>query len=156
MLGQAAIDRILEGEAKFRQHVVMHPSGCWTWTGGRVSGSDKVGGMHWYGERLSARRIAWAIAHGHITERVLLTRCRNAACLNPAHAYEVMDAEMAESIIRDRRPGETIAALARRHGRPRESLSRYLSASTSAAATMAAMAADTVRPRTLAHSTSKA
>ncbi len=143
-------------EAAFWFHVTRAESGCWTWTGPRISGADKIGGMHWRGERLSARRIAWALEHGHVPERALLTSCRNAACLNPAHAYEVMDPELAESIVRDRRPGETITALARRHGRPRESLSRYLSASTSAAATITAMAAETVRPRTLAHSTSKA
>jgi hypothetical protein len=126
MLDQSDLD---PAEAKFWSHVQRDPgSGCWTWTGARVSGSDKCGGMHWHGERLSARRIAWALTHGQITERTLIARCRNPACLNPAHAYEAMDDILAEAIIRDRRPGESIAALARRYRRPRESLSRYLSA----------------------------
>ena len=115
-------------EAKFWRQVVRRPDGCWAWTGGRACGSDQVGGMHWQGERLSVRRIAWALAHGAIPERRLLTRCRDASCLNPAHAYEELDVELTERIVADRRPGETVTALARRYGRPRESLSRHLSA----------------------------
>ena len=115
-------------EARFWSRVQREDTGCWTWTGRKISGSDETGGMEWQGEILSARRIAWALEHGHVPERHLRTRCRNSRCLNPAHAYERLDDELTESIVRDRRPGESIAALARRHRRPRESLSRYLSA----------------------------
>jgi len=68
------------------------PDACWPWTGSQV-GKDKHGVG--YGQLmgpdhkpLAAHRLAYQFEHGRIPKgAMVLHRCGNRACCNPAHLY---------------------------------------------------------------------
>lgn len=108
-------------EQKFWDYVEKLPSGCWRWIG-----ACQV--MSWQGEQTRVRRIAWAIAFGHLPERRLYPRCRKNDCISPHHAYLQFCGEDAPAIAAAWRSGETHAAIAGRYGCTRETVSRFIAA----------------------------
>lgn len=62
------------------------PDECWNWTGATRAGrygSIRVGGKH--GPMIAAHRIQMVWAGHDLTGRVVLHRCDNGMCVNPAH-----------------------------------------------------------------------
>lgn len=65
-----------------RARVVVTPSGCWEWSGGR----NPVSGYGQTPENVAAHRVAWEIANGPIPDgQWVLHKCDNRPCCNPDH-----------------------------------------------------------------------
>jgi len=64
----------------------MQAGECWNWDG---TISDHGYGDFWcLGKRCRAHRISWEIYYGIIPEgKLVLHRCDNKRCINPAHLY---------------------------------------------------------------------
>lgn len=118
-------------EADFMARVELQPGGCWRWTGA-VMGSgrgDRQPSAHYQGERIHARRAAWAYRNGEVPTRRLVAACGDRWCVSPDHAryrHELTDQEVAEAVA-SRQPWENWSAVARRLGVRRETLSRRAS-----------------------------
>jgi HNH endonuclease len=75
-------------EARFWPKV-KRSRGCWEWIGGKTShgygmlGNGRRGAGNIYAHRLSFRLHYGPIPAG----RLILHRCNNFACVNPAHLY---------------------------------------------------------------------
>lgn len=63
------------------------PDSCWPWTGATTR--TRYGQMWWQGKKVSAHRLALALAQGSIEEDLdVLHTCDNPPCCNPAHLFE--------------------------------------------------------------------
>lgn len=63
-------------------------SGCWRWTGSKVSGG--YGRLTIDGQNLFAHRRIWELIHGPLGEfESISCRCRQRDCVNPDHHYLV-------------------------------------------------------------------
>jgi hypothetical protein len=61
-----------------------HPVACWPWF--RAKNANGYGLFRIAGSTRLAHRIAWKLEHGEISDGLLvLHRCDNPACVNPAH-----------------------------------------------------------------------
>jgi hypothetical protein len=111
---------------------VEQVGGCWKWTGA-VMGCRAKGGRQpsaqYQGERVHARRAAWAYRHGELPTRRLVTSCGDRWCVSPDHAKYAPDVtdEQVAAALADRKNWETLEAVARRLGVRRETLSRRAS-----------------------------
>ena len=72
-------------EARFWAKVDRRGDGeCWPWLGAQ----SREYGQFWCGGCLTAHRIAWELTHGAIPNGLLvLHRCDNPPCCNPAHLW---------------------------------------------------------------------
>ena len=71
---------------------VIAEAGCWVWTSAR---DGKGYGLFWYqGRSVRAHRMAWFLAGLHVPQGLVLDhKCRNPACVNPAHLEPVTNRE---------------------------------------------------------------
>lgn len=117
------------------------PHECWEWQ--RSCTSDGYGQTTYLGSRWATHRLAYFLAHGKKSNRLVLHRCDNPPCCNPAHLYEgdqrqnkrdeiergrqaigarngnaVLTDELVCEIRRRARSGETLVSIARSMDRP--------------------------------------
>lgn len=72
------VDRLLAGRR-------ITPAGCWEWTGTRRAGYGRI---RVAGRLGSVHRVAWEVFRGPIPEgRLVLHRCDNPPCFNPADLF---------------------------------------------------------------------
>lgn len=104
-----------DDEARFKSYVSVIESGCWEWTGTRISSG--YGQFSVRSKRVLAHR--WAYAHyiGPIPEGLSLDHlCRNRACCNPQHVEPVTHRE---NVHRGKAPAAVNAARTHcKHGHP--------------------------------------
>jgi len=78
--------------SRFWAKVVIGPSGCWVWAGGRTGrgyGQLRSGGV-----QVGAHRLAYEALCGPIPDGLVIDHlCRNKVCVNPAHLEVVTGAE---------------------------------------------------------------
>ena len=118
-------------ESDFQERVQIQDDGCWHWTGA-VMGGNVIGkrqpSAHYRGERMHARRAAWAYLHGDVPEGRLVASCGDRWCVSPhcaTYADDLTDDDIMQA-VNDRQPWENYSAVARRLGIRREVLStRY-------------------------------
>jgi hypothetical protein len=74
-------------EERFREKVVIDPSGCWKWAGGRIKGYAQfsVGGKYVLAHRWSYEHHVGPIPPGLVIDHL----CRTPCCVNPAHLEPV-------------------------------------------------------------------
>lgn len=136
---------------RFREKVTITPE-CWLWNAGK----DKDGyGMFAIGQahRASkAHRVAWELEHGPVPHGLCVChRCDTPACVRPDHLFLATNAEnlrdMAqkgrsqigtkhhnarltesdvEAILRERAAGDTLLAIATRHGIAFQTVSKII------------------------------
>ena len=87
------------------------PDGCWNWTGHQVLGpknTSPYGVLGWNGRQQRAHRVAYLLKVGPIpTGAMVLHRCDNSLCCNPAHLYIGDHAQnMQDMVDRRRRVGK--------------------------------------------------
>lgn len=64
----------------------MQAGECWNWDG--VISAHGYGDFWAFGRRQRAHRISWEIYYGKIPEgKLVLHKCDNKRCINPAHLY---------------------------------------------------------------------
>lgn len=66
------------------------PDACWTWTGARLKRKCGEYGVVWVeGKAKKAHRVVWEAAFGRIPDAtpMVLHRCDNPPCCNPAHLF---------------------------------------------------------------------
>lgn len=114
-----------KSEADFWSKVVKQDDGCWAWIGGMCGDGP---GYHYNGERLHARRIAWALVKegGEISERWTSGRCGNRMCVNPDHTRQGLLPDDLPDILSAMRRGLKHDAIADQYGVHRCTLVRYL------------------------------
>lgn len=115
-------------EADFWRHVEKRGNGCWAWKGGKASGGQawQPGGF-FNGERLHARRIAWALVHGEVPERMLQPACGDRLCINPEHARAGLLVDDVPDILEQMAQGLKHDAIAQQYGVHRCTLVKFLS-----------------------------
>jgi hypothetical protein len=88
-------------ERKLRSRSRRTQRGCLLWTGQvDPKGSAR---LWWQGRNRSARRLAFAVAHGPIPPGMkILTRCRLQRCIEPRHLYCASQATLTALIKRPR------------------------------------------------------
>ncbi len=86
---------------------VRRTDGCWTWTAG-TDGSG-YGKIRIAGRIYRASRVAYALTKGDPGDAMVLHRCDNRLCVNPAHLYL---GDVAQNALDMRRRGRG----ANRHG----------------------------------------
>ena len=121
----------MHDESDFMRSVTVTPCGCWCWTGAVMGTGDngRQPSAHYLGERLHARRVAWAYRHGEVPDRRLVATCGDRWCVAPDHsefANDLTDQQIIEAVT-TRQPWENWSAVARRLGIRRETLSRRIS-----------------------------
>jgi len=88
--------RVLTAEMCARQQNsfwdrVVKSEGCWTWTGARLPITKRQKGYGTFaisalGRPVNAHRIAYALTYGEVPAgRLVMHRCDNPICVNPAH-----------------------------------------------------------------------
>lgn len=72
---------------RFWSHVdrFNDPGGCWPFTG--EHDRDGYGRLLVRGQRIRAHRFAWHLTHGDPGDLLVLHRCDNPPCCNPAHLF---------------------------------------------------------------------
>lgn len=79
------------------------PSGCWTWTGARLSATSDYGRIDVAGVRYVAHRYAYVLLVGPIPDGHELDHlCENQRCVNPAHVEPVTPDEHGRRSVRQR------------------------------------------------------
>lgn len=62
--------------------------GCWLWIGTIDGANPPLGRFAVRGKNQSARRVAYAICYGSLSDRhLVLTKCGQALCMRPDHLY---------------------------------------------------------------------
>ena len=73
---------------RFRQRIVIEPSGCWRWTGALKA--EGYGTLSLRNKPVYAHRFSYESFVGPIPDGLVIDHlCRNRACVNPAHLEPV-------------------------------------------------------------------
>lgn len=109
-------DAIVRGEQFaewFWSRCERQGDGCWLWSSTTTKRGYGVVSLYPFGQS-PTHRVAYQIAHGPIPEgKVVLHRCDNRACVNPAH----LSAGIQHENIQDRiAKGRSVYAHGARHG----------------------------------------
>lgn len=70
---------------RFWAKVERRDGECWPWLGAKTP--EGRGRFMLRGKNVVAPRVAWAIANGSEPEMLVLHRCDNPNCVNPAHLW---------------------------------------------------------------------
>ncbi len=97
------------------RHVSPEPmSGCWLWTGT----TDRFGyGQSWHnGRHAKSHRLSWFLAYGSDAgEMLVLHRCDNPPCVNPAHLFLGTNIDNVRDMMRKGRTRKSMSHCKRGH-----------------------------------------
>ena len=84
---------------------VIKSDGCWEWSG--ATNGHKYGRVMKGGRWTGAHRVSWVIHHGKIPDEALvLHRCDNPSCVNPAHLFLGTQEDNIRDMVRKGRHAE--------------------------------------------------